>query len=210
MARHQFLLFVLLSAAARHSAAVRKESEGSALEIEKEVSALPGQLTSKTISDLQAFLSYEKALTDPLAMNGVWDYRTQLGLQKFINKHGAKVSEDGSFGSSSIKGLQWFLNNNWEAAGSNGASKLWRDGSFGKKTVKALQTYLKTKEYLWKPTQAALSKLPLIPVTGKLDKTTVIALQRCLDKFKVLKDPLAITGEFDFRTQMAFQKYLNK
>jgi len=139
-----------------------------------------------------------------------WDYRTQLALQEFLNLKGVKVSMDGNFGSSSTKGLQKFLNNNWDAAGAHGASKLWRDGSFGKKTVKALKSYLKTKKYLWGSTARALKHVHILPITGKMDEATVKRLQMCMLTLRVLPDPLQVTGNFDFRTQMALQKFLNK
>jgi len=176
-----------------------------------EQTTLPGSLTKKTVADLQGYLIFEKALPDPLAMNEDWDYRTQLALQKFLNKKGASVSEDGSAGFSTIRALQKFLNKNWEEAGGS-SGKLWSDGKFGRKTVAALQNYLNAKENVWRPATEELQSRPAVPVSGTLDPITVKALQRYLNgqKIVVAKTPLAITGEWDFRTQMALQKFLNR
>jgi len=212
MVRQLLLLVVLFvgvpAASARLKVAARLRSD--AAEIAEQLLVLPGSLTSAVVADLQGFLTHHKALPDPLQMDGVWDYRTQLALQKFLNKNGAKVTEDGNVGMSSVTALQKFLNKNWDAAGSDGAWKLWSDGSFGKKTVKGLTNFLKTKAYLYKPTMEEYENRPAIAITGTMDVATVTALQRFLAPKNLLEESLAISGEWDFRTKIALQAFLNR
>jgi len=197
-----FCANILTSALALHTGATTDVAE-----VVEQV-GMPGKLTASVVKDLQGYLTHEKALPDPLPLNGDWDYRTQLALQKFLNKHGAGVSEDGSFGTSSIRGLQKFLNNNWDAAGGS-SGKLWSDGSFGKKTVAAIKNYLRVKSSAWQPSVEDLETRNSIATTGKMDVATATALQRFLNSKNLLPEPLEITGDWDHRTKMALQTFLN-
>merc|ERR1711920_1106142 len=145
------------------------------------------------IKDLQKLLIAAHVLSDPLCMNG------------------GRVSEDGNVGSSTIKGLQTFLNNNWEHAGGS-SSKLWRNGSFGTKTVTALTNYLKAKEEKTEEDEliGELEDKKCVGVTGRMDMATVKAIQAYMNGLELREEELEVDGDWSFKTIIRFQIFLNR
>lgn len=61
-----------------------------------------------TVKALQTVLVKNHVYAD--TVDGIWGYKTSIGLQKFLNKFGYKLEEDGIFGYNSTKAYQNFLN----------------------------------------------------------------------------------------------------
>ena len=63
---------------------------------------------SATVRAIQEVLQKAKVYSDSL--DSIWGYNTSLGLQKWLNKRGYSLTEDGIFGPLSCKAYQNFLN----------------------------------------------------------------------------------------------------
>ena len=61
-----------------------------------------------TVKAIQTVLVKNHVYAD--SIDGIWGYNTSIGLQKFLNKFGYKLEEDGIFGALSTKAYQNFLN----------------------------------------------------------------------------------------------------
>lgn len=61
-----------------------------------------------TVKALQTVLVKNHVYAD--SIDGIWGYNTSIGLQKFLNKFGYGLEEDGIFGALSTKAYQNFLN----------------------------------------------------------------------------------------------------
>ena len=76
-------------------------------------SAIPGAWIYEnngcyTVKAIQTVLQKQKLYTD--SIDGIWGRNTSLGLQKWLNRRGYKLTEDGVFGYNSTKAYQNFLN----------------------------------------------------------------------------------------------------